>query len=165
MQTDPIKTFIATAKFDWVSDYAKMFTYEEPREGDIKIFEFDRYITSEEAIAEMQKDGYEPANSGELLEYAKDGWNGTDFCSGLGTIWQDPLGDRQVLVLGFSGGERGLDCSWFDGGWYRDYRFVARRPRKSSQSSNTQPSALGNLELERAIELVKEAGYQVAKII
>jgi hypothetical protein len=147
-----IDSLIKAGKFDFVSDYAKNFPYEEPREGDTKVFHFDREITSEEATAEMHKEGYEPMLASELLEYAADGWNGTDFVVALGTTWLDPSGNHDVLVLGEWGRVRGVDCDWFDDGWHRSCRFAARRPRKSTHLSETQSLALDPLTLVSEIE-------------
>lgn len=138
--------------FDYVSGNAKQFPYEEPREGDTKIFYFDRDITSEEAITEMQKEGYEPMLASELLEYAKDGWNGSDYVVALGTTWLDPSGRRHVLVLGEWRRERYVYCYWFDRRWRRYYRFAARRPRKSTENSVAESSTSDALTLVSEIE-------------
>lgn len=133
-----ISDLIKQAKFDWVSGYAKEFPYEEPREGETRIFEFSEPKTSGQAIEAMRAEGYEPMLASEIIEYAADGWNGTDWVVALGTVRRVPSGKRGVLVLRRVGGGRELGCDWFGREWARGSRFAGRRSHKSSELGTSE---------------------------
>ncbi len=69
-----LKDMIESLEFDHVNNNitSENFPEQEIR-GEVKIFHFDRFISSEDVIKEMKQEGYEPANLYELLEYAKIG--------------------------------------------------------------------------------------------
>lgn len=96
----------------------------QPIRGKIKIYHFNRYISSEDVIAEMAKDGYLPANIYELLNW--DGWKGEDVVVALGSVWQH-LGGRDVPSLWGDAGRRRLLLDWFKDDWVADCRFAAVR--------------------------------------
>ena len=98
------------------------------RNKNFKVFHFNRYISSEDAIQEIEKKGYQPANAIELLTWAKD-WNSKDWVVALGEI-RHVGGDRHVLYLWFDGLKRDLSLCWFGYGWSGHCRFLA--VRKSS---------------------------------
>lgn len=108
----------------------------QPMSGDYKIYHFNRYMTSEDVIDEMKKDGYRPMNIYELLEW--DGWNGTDWVVALGSscVLYD---NRYVLILLEVCSECELDLSYWGGVWDGDYRFGASRnlETKTLESSDT----------------------------
>lgn len=93
------------------------------------LFHFDRYIESDDAIAEMDKQGYRPGKVEELLAL---GEKYPDLQKefpivALGSVWRDPYGYRDVPCLSWYGSERDLYLSWFDDRWIADYRFLAFR--------------------------------------
>lgn len=141
-----IKTFKGlTKRFDYVnSDIEPNFTIEEPRSREYKLYHFDRYISSEDAVKEMGKDGYAPATLGELLSW-KD-WNESDWVVALGSV-AEVSGDRRVPCLGGSGSGRGLRLSWWGRGWDRYGRFLAVR----TESLGTQESPLETLTLPKEL--------------
>ena len=118
-----LSSLIKKWKFDYVdSDIEKHFTLEEVRSKEYKLFHFDRYISSEDAIKEMAKEGFLPANLAELLSWKE--WNEEDCVIALGSVaWV--YGDRRVPYLGRDDSERRLSLSWFDRGWNGNYRFLA----------------------------------------
>lgn len=99
------------------------------QEVEMKLFHFNRNISSDNAIQEMDKEGYRPAELPELLAYAK---VNPDVqrkypIVGLGSVWQAWDGDRDVPCLWFDGIERCLGLYWFEYGWYENDRFLAVR--------------------------------------
>lgn len=143
-----------TKKFTYVnSDIESNFPLEAPRSEEYKLYHFDSYITSEEAIAEMQKDGYEAATLSELLSW-KD-WNESDTVIALGSV-AGILGRRSVPGLWEDRSGRYLDLRWFDDGWYGHYRFLAVRQVSKTQNSEKSSETLGKLD-PSAVELDHEA--------
>jgi hypothetical protein len=164
-----LSSLIKKQKFDWVNSDITDSLFETPKEisSDYELCHFDRYISSEDAIKEMEKDGYRPANAWELLSW-KD-WNGTDTTDtvvALGSVGE-VVGIRCVPCIDGGGSGRSLYLYWFDDDWFASCRFL--RVRNSSlKSSDTKNKALGNLDsltLESAISKVKEAGYKIYKEI
>ena len=107
------------------------FPFVERKVGEYKLFHFDRFISSEDAIAEMEKEGYLPANAHELLLW-KD-WNEKDFVVALGSV-AEVDGHRGVPYLSRSGSMRFLDLIWFGGDWSSGYRFLAVRNSQTHES-------------------------------
>lgn len=88
-----------------------------------KLFHFNRDISSEDVIFEMEKVGYRPATLPELLALGKTYPElQKDFrIVALGSIW-DAYGLRGVPILD-SGRERWLNLGWFGNGWVNRHRF------------------------------------------
>jgi hypothetical protein len=131
-----------TTSFDYVnpSITEDKFPLTKREHKGYKLFHFDRYISSEDVVAEMAKEGYAPANLLELLSW-KD-WNGKDRVGGLGSVGE-VLGGRGVPCLDGGDSGRGLSRDNWDGGWDSGYRFLA--VRLSSETVDSAP-ALGNSE-------------------
>lgn len=94
---------------------------------EVFLFHFNYSIFSEDAIVEMDKDGYRPVNAAELFGLgAQHPQLQLEFpivC--LGTIWQCLNGLNQCPVLGTSDGfERRLTHYYFGRSWYAGYRFA-----------------------------------------
>ncbi len=141
-----LKQLIDSKKFDWVnSDIEKNFKLEKVRNLEYKLFHFDKYISSENTIKEMEKDGYIPANLTELLSW-KD-WNGKDFVVALGSV-AGVGGDRRVACLRRDDSGRRLDLGWFDAGWGGSVRFLAVR-NLDSQTLESSPQSLRTLPLRK----------------
>lgn len=95
-------------------------------ERSFKVYHFNRSISSEDAIKEMEKDGYRPANLRELIAYSQNKWNGEDWVVALGQTWRDALRLRCVPYLYFRG-KRELRLCWCGCGWGSGCRFLAVR--------------------------------------
>ena len=95
-------------------------------EKEYKVFNFGS-ISSENAIAGMEKEGFRPATNRELLQWAVKNWNGKDWIVALGQTWLDSDGTRNVSVLNFNGDERQLFLAWFAFDWSVGYWFLAVR--------------------------------------
>lgn len=99
-------------------------------EANFKVYHFDRPISSEGIIKEMEKDGYRPVNLRELLAYCQNGWDGTDWVVALGQTWRDGYGDRGAPYAWGGWGGRKLCLFWCDEVWFPFCRFLAVRPAK-----------------------------------
>ncbi len=99
------------------------------------ILHFDRMVTSEQAIAEMDKQGLCPATITHALAFgAQHPEEQRKYpIIFLGSSWMDSDGGRFVPCLGVGDGERGLDLDWFGTDWDASCRFAAvRKPREHS---------------------------------
>lgn len=160
-KTKSLAETIADCKFDWTnSDIEKRFTLGEPRSADYKIFHFDRDISSEDAVKEIEKEGYSPSTLSELLAYAQNGWNDKDWVVALGSVAR-VHGHRNVPCLVRGERDRILNLHWWVGGWGGRCRFLA--VRNSLLTIGAKPFALGNSdaltlisEIEERIERLKE---------
>lgn len=126
------KEFIAAGKYDWVNETIKEVNFPMA-EGfafglEPKLYHFNRLISSEEAIKEMEKDGFRPATIWDLLDYgAKNPELQRQFpIVALGSVAR--MGDgRDVAYLGGGDAERILSRVWFGGDWRGFSRFLAVR--------------------------------------
>lgn len=127
MKHKTLQQLIKLRKFNWVNSGITKENFPEQkndfREGEVKLFSFDKTMLSEDVIKEMDKEGYSPCTIRELLSW--DGWNGKDFIVGLGSLWRRPGGGRRIPVLGRDGVGRTLCLGWFGGGWAGVDRFAA----------------------------------------
>ena len=112
-------------RFDWVSPNIteENFPPEKVRNTDYKLFHFDRYVSSEDVVKEMDKEGYNPANIYELLNW-KD-WNSKDWVVALGSSCVLG-GSRQVAFLSRVDFGRGLVLDVWGGDWRGDWFGFAR---------------------------------------
>ena len=155
-----LKQLIKKGKFDYTNPSIIEENFPpEPIRGELKLFHFDREITSEKAIEEMKKAGYQPANLYELLTFD---WNGQDFVVALGSVWRHPRGDRLVPSLDEWCGECELSLLLFDGGWFDYCRFLAVRA-----SGNLEPleKTSGTLTLEARVKTLEEQNQKIIKWI
>lgn len=143
-----LSSLIKEKKFDYVNSDITDTLFSVPKEigTDFKLYHFDRYISSEDAIKEMEKDGYKPANIYELLTWT--GWNDNDWVVALGSVGKVD-GDRRVPYLDGSGSRRDLHLRWFGLGWDALCRFLGVR-NLSSESvvlGDSVPVTLGHSAL------------------
>jgi hypothetical protein len=94
-----------------------------------KLFHFNRSISSDDAISEMDRAGYRPATLMELLVlgFILPGLQRQFPIVALGSIWLSADGHRYVPCLGVGDGKRGLDLDWFDSVWRACCRFLGVR--------------------------------------
>lgn len=121
-----LKNLIKDLKLYWVNPNITEdnFPPEEISTGDYKVYHFNRYISSEDAIGEMKIEGYRPANAYELLSWAKENWKDKEWVVALGSSAQIDS-DRRVVGLYRGDSERYLNLRWFDDGWDAGFRFLA----------------------------------------
>jgi|AntRauTorcE11897_2_1112592.scaffolds.fasta_scaffold16261_3 hypothetical protein len=94
-----------------------------------KLYYCSKNISSKNAIAEMDKDGYRPATLAELLVLGETNpeLQRQAPIIALGSVWQSASGSRYVPCLSVVDGRRGLRLSWFGGDWSASYSFLAVR--------------------------------------
>lgn len=94
-----------------------------------KLFHFNRDISSDDAISEMDQAGYRPATLMELLVL---GFLFPELqrqfpIIALGSIWLNAHLNRSVPYLDVDGSERKLNLYWFGGVWNARCRFLGVR--------------------------------------
>jgi len=128
-----LEELVKLGKYDWSNPDITSAHFPTRRKGkvetEIEFFHFDRNISSEEAIREMDKAGYRPAEAHELLAFgAKYPDVQREFpIAALGSVWQYPDGDRYVVCLYEYDAERRAVLSRFEFVWYGIWRFAAVR--------------------------------------
>lgn len=159
-----LSTLIESKKFDWVNSNITDTLFPAPKEikNDFKVFHFNKYVSSEDAVKEMEKEGFRPANIYELLSW-KD-WNGEDTVVALGSVGRVG-GDRNVPHLGRDGSRRYLALRWWanDGGAHCRFLGVRKSSLSNSDTHKNDTVALGNLE-KRVSELERKLS-EIGKII
>jgi len=98
-------------------------------EMEIMLVRFDHRMTSEDVVRELEGEGLRAA---ELPEFLAFGAKYPDVqrkfsVVGLGSVWRDRKGYRNVPCLYTASEGRYLDLHWWDDGWYSYSRFAAIR--------------------------------------
>lgn len=140
-----LKQFIKKNKITYVNPEIEkgIFPFVKPKKMEYKVFHFNRYISSEDVVKEIEKEGYTPATYSELMLWPD--WNRTDFVVALGSV-AEVHGDRSVPYLNEDGSKRGLDLFWWAIGWVSRCRFLA--VRNLSSGSRSSDSVLEPLETQ-----------------
>ena len=124
---------IRDGQYDWEHDLINDENFPITRKGtaelDIVLVHLDINVSSEEAIKELDKAGYRPA---ELQEFLAFGAKYPDEqrkypIVALGSVWRYLDGRRFVPCLWGNGGKRGLNLRLFAGEWNAVYRFAGVR--------------------------------------
>lgn len=124
---------IKRGKYDWVNSDINEKNFPETvsadYESEYKLFHFNRSISSEDAIKEMEKEGYRPGNISELLALGevKPELQREFPIVELGLLWLNPFGGRSVAVLRCDGDRRELGLDWFGCDWSARFRFLGVR--------------------------------------
>ncbi len=148
-----LKQLIKSKNFDWVNSniIEDNFPLQTIRSSDYKLFHFDRYISSDNVIKEMEKEGYTPVNIYELLSW-KD-WNNEYLILSLGSSCEVD-GSVRVPCLDGVGSKRRLSLHWRLVDWDALCRFLGVRTL-----SLTEKSVLGNFDsvsLESRVTALEE---------
>lgn len=130
--TRSLRDAVAAGRYDYVNENIKEddFPAHEHEQGKkevaFRLFHFNRYIESDEAIVEMDKQGFRPASLREMLVYreANSDLQRQFPIIALLSVWVDPIsGRRSVPALWGSG----LCLDDFGHRWSSHYRFLAVR--------------------------------------
>jgi hypothetical protein len=128
--TKGLAAMIDAGHFDWVNDSisGNFAVAPQKRDETMVLVSFNRSISSENAVAEMNARHLRPANLAECLAFG---------ASIADTRSDEPIvclgqsaqvdGGRSVPGLWGDGGVWRLDLSWWDHVWLSDYRFLAVR--------------------------------------
>jgi hypothetical protein len=104
-------------------------TRRGPAQVEILLVRYDRRMTSEEVLGEMAREGLRAAELPEFLAFGAEYPEVQRRFSvvGLGSVWKDKKGYRNVPCLYTASEARYLDLHWWDDGWYSFSRFAAIR--------------------------------------
>lgn len=134
--TKTVEQAVTDGDYDWKNGdiNAKNFPVSPEMVGkkaevSAKLFHFNRDISSEDVVSEMDKAGYRPATLMELLVL------GFLFPKlqrqfpivALGSVWRDGDDDRWVPCLYVGNSRRGLNLGWLDSNWDACCRFLGVR--------------------------------------
>lgn len=129
-----LQNMMADGSYDWVNPAITPKGFPITAVGivqfETKVFHFNRYISSEDAVdaiaADDRRNFWEPAKIEGLLAYGVKNPNEQRQYPivGLGSF-AEVLGSRYVPYLCGRGAGRGLDLLWWDVVWYGHYRFLA----------------------------------------
>ena len=129
-----MKDMVSAGAYDVVNSDINDKNFQIEKHGheevETKLIHFDRNISSENAIKELDKmePSLRPANLVEMLAFgAKYPDEQRKFpIVALGSVWRSMLG-RDVAYLWSDSGFRKLSLRWFGHGWNANYRFLAVR--------------------------------------
>lgn len=129
-----LKKAVKAGKYDWTDSNISSKNFPSKRKGaaDVEVIfvHFDRDITSNEIIRELDSQGLRPVELPELLAF------GAKFPEiqrkfpvvALGSVWQRPSGSCHCAFLDVgSADKRGLFLRRFDDEWSRRCRFAVVR--------------------------------------
>ncbi len=128
-----VESLVINGKYDWKNDAITGKNFPTTRKGEadlvLELVHFNKVLTSEEVLKELDKKGLRPAELHELLTF---GEKYPDIqrqfpVIALGSLLRGWGGDRGVPYLYRFGGERGLDLYYFDNRWIEFCRFAAVR--------------------------------------
>ena len=128
----PFDTLKTDGKYGYVNEYITPknfpFTAQEDDTAQLVLVHFDRDISSEDAVKEMERMGIEPAKIEHLMAYGAQHWDGKpELVVALGSVWVGPNGYRYVPYLDDRYSERRLYLRDWDGDWRALGRFLAVR--------------------------------------
>lgn len=129
--SQPLAEMIKSGNYNWINNYitAKHFPVigNGKAEVALQIAHFNRPISSDNAIAELDKCGLCPATLLELLAFgAKYPELQRQFpIIALGSVWAHLRGDRYVAYLREDDGKRYLYLRWYGSDWRAHCRFLA----------------------------------------
>ncbi|EKE20395.1 MAG: hypothetical protein ACD_8C00006G0007 [uncultured bacterium] len=128
-----VEEAVKLGSYDWSNSDVTTKNFPTKLSGktdvEIKLFHFDRNISSENAIMEMDKTGYRPAETHELLALgAKYPDLQREFSIiALGSVWRHLDGSRYVAYLRRRDSRRKLHLRNFGIDWLGRCRFAAVR--------------------------------------
>jgi hypothetical protein len=110
---------------------SKNFSWSRSGKADLEIIlvRFDHRMSSEDVVRELEAESLRAAELPEFLAFgAKYPDVQRNFSViGLGSVWRDRKGARNVPCLYTASEGRYLDLHWWDDGWYSYSRFAALR--------------------------------------
>jgi hypothetical protein len=129
----PLEEAIDAGKYQGVHGSITRENFPSTRHGkaqlEIILVRYDQRMDSEGVLGELVKDGLRPAELPEFLAFGAEYPEVQRRFSvvGLGSVWKDRKGYRNVPCLYEASEGRYLDLHWWDDGWYSYSRFAAIR--------------------------------------
>jgi hypothetical protein len=125
---------VKAGRYDWVNPDITSKNFPTKRKGTAKVavelIRFNRYISTDEALRELNRMGYRPAKLHVLLAF---GEKYQEFqrefpVVALGSVWRRGWsGYRSIPCLNKLGSERSMELELFVGDWSEVCRFMAVR--------------------------------------
>lgn len=128
-----VKDGVRAGRYDWTDSDITSHNFPTKQKGtaeiEVEFVHFNRYISTDEALRELDRMGYRPAELHELLAFGeKYPEVQREFpIVALGSVWKNRRGVRFVSSLCGSGSTRSLELDWFENDWLVIYRFAAVR--------------------------------------
>lgn len=127
-----LEDMIKAGRYDWINSDLTVEHFPIKGEGRVefeaKLFSFDHIISSEDAKALIEEEGWEVAKTEHLLAFGaknpKERWRYRIMALGSSG---ELLGGRLVPSLGWGDSEGSLDLLWWGNGWTSNCRFLAVR--------------------------------------
>lgn len=126
MKALTLSQLIKANKFTYVNK--DIITKNFPPQGkieEVELIDFNKALTTDEAIKLLAEQGFRPATIYELLTWSQKNWNETDWIVALGSVWRGADGGRRVACLDGDASGRGLSLRWVEGDWGGVCRFAA----------------------------------------
>jgi len=124
---------VKAGRYDWVSFNITSRNFPTKRKGTEKValelINFNRSVSTDEALHELYRMGYRPAELRELLAFGEKypEVQREFLVVALGSVWQNQNGYRHVPYLGRNGSRRHLGLNWLGDDWNEICRFAAVR--------------------------------------
>lgn len=128
-----VEEMVGLGRYDWSNSDIASKNFPTKCTGKtgitVELIHFNQVISSDEAIKKLDKMGFRPAELHELLAFGeKYPEIQREFSIiALGSVWQDPYGDRGVPYLDRGGSGRHLNLRWIVRDWHGLCRFAAVR--------------------------------------
>ncbi|MCL5004154.1 MAG: hypothetical protein M1352_02700 [Patescibacteria group bacterium] len=128
-----VEVVVKAGKFDYANSDVTSKNFPSQRKGQANLeavlVQFDRYMESDEVLAELDKMGMRAGTLAELLALGAQHPNQQREYPivALGSVWRASVGNRSVPYLWGHSSHRGLYLPWFDDRWHQGYRFLAFR--------------------------------------
>ena len=128
-----LEAAIRAGNYDWKNNDINDKNFPSKRSGsaelDIRLVHFNKNMSSEDVLMELDKMGLRPAELQELLAF------GAKYPDEqrkypivvLGSVWRSLSGHRLVACLSVGDGKRELNLFYYGDGWGEDCRFAAVR--------------------------------------
>lgn len=143
-----IASLVKAGKYDWSNSNIEKFPLDKKVAKEIELVHFDRYISSEDAVKEMEAKGFVPATATDLLHFGIQYPNvQRDFpIVALGVVQQVDDNRYVACLYGGSSYRRLLVGRW-DEDWYGHWRFAAVRKSKNLEAGKLgSENGLGSLD-------------------
>lgn len=129
----PLEEAINAGKYQGVHGAITRENFPSARHGqahmEIILVRYEQRMESESVLKELDKEGLRPAELPEFLAFGAEYPDVQRKFSvvGLGSVWKDRKGYRNVPCLYEASEGRYLDLHWWNDGWYSYSRFAAIR--------------------------------------
>jgi len=121
---------ISLGCYKWVNRIVKFKNIQNEQKGEavivVELIHFNRVISTKEALYQINKARYRPAEFYELLAFGEkypDVQRQFPIVA-LGSICQNQDGGYYVPVLDGSDSDRFLDMEWIERNWSKNHRFI-----------------------------------------